>query len=207
MIVPYEAESYARDDARTILDKDTVAREITWTNMEPTTNTMFTTQCVYCGQMLLQTAAYGEPLVCEPCRMTTLAVEPVSLENLVGISQDYDDSRQGSINGDDAASSSACDDTQYEPEPEEDCCVYVACAYVDSLVCACDAAELYRYQWLMDCFACATTDVYEWKRSCNGEIWVGIDVCPYYFEGVPAQVPDRKSIWDHIPLVMKQRVS
>ena len=193
MIVPYETAPYAHDGERTILDMDTVAKEITCT--------MFTTQCVYCGQVLLQTAAYGEPLMCEPCWMATFAAEPVTLENLVAVSEDFEDSRQGSINGD--AASSACGEAQYEPEPEEDC-VYMACACVDSLVTARGAAELYKYQWLTDCFACATTDVYEWTRGDNGEIWVGIDVCPYHLEDVPAQVPIGKVPRVVTKLVMEQ---
>ena len=202
MIVPYESEAYDHNDACTILAAASAANESTCANMEAATSTMCTTQCVYCGQMLLQTAGCAEPLVCEPCWMTTFAAEPVTLENLVCLSEDFDDSCQGSINGD-AAASSACDDDQYEPEPEVGG-EYTASACVDSLVTVREAAELYRYDWLANCFMCATTDVYEWQRVPE-EIWVGIDVCPYYLEDVPAQVLLGKKYLDQrTPLVLKQ---
>ena len=115
--------------------------------------------------------------------MPKLMDQPVSLDTLVSPSEDYADSCTGSDHGDDEGSS-ACDD---EPEPEKEC-EYTACACVDTMITAREAAELRRYHWLMNCFTSATTEVYEWKGGRN-QIWVGIDVCPFYLEDVPAQVP------------------
>ena len=182
MIVPYHDHTGGVYSTHTVCYTDTVTTEAVCVDMMPTT------QCAYCGLVLLQTMGYGQPMVCEPCYwMSESMDEPVSLDTLVGPSEDYADSRTGSDTGGGDEASSTCDGEQDEPEPEKEC-EYSACACLDSLTAVRDGAELYRYQWLTNCFMHATTDMFEWKRGHNHQIWVGIDVCPFYMEDVPAQV-------------------